>query len=59
MKIRNLPKEHYEHRIDRRTFVNSAVTLAVGAGLAIMTVLSVWILCGHIQPLSPRSEKSA
>jgi ACS family hexuronate transporter-like MFS transporter len=28
---------------------------AVGAGLAIMTVLSVWVLCGHIQPLSPRS----
>ena len=32
---------------------------AVGAGLAIMTVLSVWILCGHIQPLSPRPAKSA
>ena len=32
---------------------------AVGAGLAIMTVLSVWVLCGHIQPLSPRSAKSA
>ena len=32
---------------------------AVGAGLAIMTVLSVWILCGHIQPLSPRSASSA
>ena len=31
---------------------------AVGAGLAIMTVLSVWIFCGHIQPLSPRSAKS-
>ena len=32
---------------------------AVGAGLAIMTVLSVWVLCGHIQPLSPRPAKSA
>jgi MFS transporter, ACS family, hexuronate transporter len=40
--------------------VNSyAPAFAVGAGLAIMTVLSVWILCGHIQPLSPRSAKSA
>ena len=36
--------------------VNSyAPAFAVGAGLAIMTVLSVWILCPHIQPLSPRS----
>ncbi|MEM7611615.1 MAG: MFS transporter [Pseudomonadota bacterium] len=34
--------------------VNSyAPAFAVGAGLAIMTVLSVWILCGKIQPLSP------
>ena len=32
---------------------------AVGAGLAIMTVASVWILCGHIQPLNPRSTGSA
>ena len=40
--------------------VNSyAPAFAVGAGLAIMTVLSVWILCGHIQPLSPRSARSA
>jgi ACS family hexuronate transporter-like MFS transporter len=40
--------------------VNSyAPAFAVGAGLAIMTVLSVWILCGHIQPLSPPSAKSA
>jgi len=40
--------------------VNSyAPAFAVGAGLAIMTVLSVWILCGHIQPLSPRSADSA
>ena len=36
--------------------VNSyAPAFAVGAGLAIMTVLSVWVLCGHIQPLRPRS----
>ena len=40
--------------------VNSyAPAFAVGAGLAIMTVLSVWFLCGHIQPLNPRSAKSA
>ena len=32
---------------------------AVGAGLAIMTVVSVWVLCGHIQPLSPREAKAA
>ncbi len=39
--------------------VNSyAPAFAVGAGLAIMTVLSVWILCGNIQPLSPRSARS-
>lgn len=37
--------------------VNSyAPAFAVGAGLAIMTVLSVWVLCGKIQPLSPRSS---
>jgi ACS family hexuronate transporter-like MFS transporter len=36
--------------------VNSyAPAFAVGAGLAVMTVLSVWILCGNIRPLSPRS----
>ena len=40
--------------------VNSyAPAFAVGAGLAIMTVLSVWVLCGRIQPLSPRSAASA
>jgi ACS family hexuronate transporter-like MFS transporter len=39
--------------------VNSyAPAFAVGAGLAIMTVLSVWILCGHIQPLKPRSASA-
>ena len=32
---------------------------AVGAALAVLTVLSVWILCGHIQPLKPRSAISA
>ncbi|MEL6446598.1 MAG: MFS transporter [Pseudomonadota bacterium] len=36
--------------------VNSyAPAFAVGAGLAILTVLSVWVLCGKIQPLSPRT----
>lgn len=36
--------------------VNSyAPAFAAGAALAILTVLSVWILCGEIQPLSPRS----
>ncbi|MEO1596424.1 MAG: MFS transporter [Pseudomonadota bacterium] len=36
--------------------VNSyAPAFAVGAGLAILTVLSVWLLCGKIQPLSPRT----
>ncbi|MEO0574673.1 MAG: MFS transporter [Pseudomonadota bacterium] len=36
--------------------VNSyAPAFVVGAGLAIMTVLSVWVLCGKIQPLSPRT----
>ena len=40
--------------------VNSyAPAFAVGAGLAIMTVVSVFILCPHIQPLSPRSADSA
>ena len=32
---------------------------ALLTALAILTVLSVWILCGHIQPLKPRSAKSA
>ena len=40
--------------------VNSyAPAFAVGAGLAIMTVLSVLILCPNIQTLSPRSAGSA
>lgn len=40
--------------------VNSyAPAFAVGAGLAIMTVLSVWVLCGKIQPLSPRTVTEA
>ena len=40
--------------------VNSyAPAFAVGAALAILTVLSVWILCGKIQPLSPRSDSAA
>jgi ACS family hexuronate transporter-like MFS transporter len=40
--------------------VNSyAPAFAVGAGLAIMTVLSVLILCPRIQPLSPTSGESA
>lgn len=39
--------------------VNSyAPAFAVGAALAILTVVSVWVLCGHIQPLSPRSAES-
>jgi ACS family hexuronate transporter-like MFS transporter len=41
------------------TVKSYAPAFAVGAGLAIMTVLSVWILCGKIQPLSPRSASSA
>jgi ACS family hexuronate transporter-like MFS transporter len=40
--------------------VNSyAPAFAVGAALAIMSVLSVWFLCGKIQPLSPRSASTA
>ena len=36
--------------------VNSyAPAFAVGAALAIFSVLSVWILCGQIQPLKPRA----
>jgi ACS family hexuronate transporter-like MFS transporter len=39
--------------------VNSyAPAFAVGAGLAIFSVLSVWILCGHIQPLQPKQAAS-
>lgn len=36
-----------------------APAFAVGAALAILTVLSVWILCGRIQPLSPRQAVAA
>ena len=40
--------------------VNSyAPAFAVGAALAILTVLSVWILCGKIHPLNPRPANSA
>ena len=40
--------------------VNSyAPAFAVGAGLAIFSVLSVWILCGHIQPLQPKHAAAA
>lgn len=40
--------------------VNSyAPAFAVGAALAILTVLSVWVLCGKIQPLTPRSAADA
>ncbi|HSG98206.1 MAG TPA: MFS transporter [Woeseiaceae bacterium] len=39
--------------------VNSyAPAFAVGAALAILTVLSVWVLCGHIHPLKPRSAST-
>jgi ACS family hexuronate transporter-like MFS transporter len=39
--------------------VNSyAPAFAVGAALAVLTVLSVWVLCGHIHPLKPRSAKT-
>ena len=41
------------------TVKSYAPAFAVGAALAIMTVLSVWILCGHIQPLSSRSGSTA
>ncbi len=37
--------------------VNSyAPAFAVGAALAILSVLSVWIMCGKIQPLSPKTN---
>lgn len=40
--------------------VNSyAPAFAVGAALAIFSVLSVWILCGQIQPLKPRVADAA
>ena len=39
--------------------VNSyAPAFAVGAALAILSVLSVWILCGHIQPLKPEHTQA-
>lgn len=41
------------------TVKSYAPAFAVGAALAILTVLSVWILCGHIQPLNPRSANTA
>ena len=41
------------------TVKSYAPAFAVGAGLAIMTVLSVLILCPKVQPLSPRSANSA
>jgi ACS family hexuronate transporter-like MFS transporter len=41
------------------TVKSYAPAFAVGAGLAIMTVLSVLILCPRVQPLSPRSADSA
>ena len=41
------------------TVKSYAPAFAVGAGLAIMTVLSVFILCPRIQPLSPRPAESA
>ena len=41
------------------TVKSYAPAFAVGAGLAIMTVVSVWVLCPKIQPLSPRAADSA
>lgn len=41
------------------TVKSYAPAFAVGAALAIMTVLSVWILCGRIHPLSPRPANTA
>ena len=40
------------------TVTSYAPAFAVGAALAILTVLSVWILCGHIQPLKPNLPKT-
>lgn len=40
------------------TVKSYAPAFAVGAALAILTVLSVWILCGKIQPLDPHSTRS-
>jgi ACS family hexuronate transporter-like MFS transporter len=36
------------------TVTSYAPAFAVGAALAVLTVLSVWVLCGHIHPLKPR-----
>jgi ACS family hexuronate transporter-like MFS transporter len=41
------------------TVKSYAPAFAAGAALAILSVLSVWILCGKIQPLKPRSNSSA
>lgn len=38
------------------TVSSYAPAFIVGAALAILTVLSVWFLCGHIQPLKPKSD---
>ena len=40
------------------TVTSYAPAFAVGAALAILTVLSVLVFCGHIRPLSPRSAES-
>lgn len=40
------------------TVKSYAPAFAVGAALAILTVLSVWVLCGHIHPLKPRSAET-
>jgi ACS family hexuronate transporter-like MFS transporter len=40
------------------TVKSYAPAFAVGAALAILSVLSVWILCGKIKPLSPRAASS-
>jgi ACS family hexuronate transporter-like MFS transporter len=29
-----------------------------GGALAILSVLSIWVLCGRIQPLTPRTERA-
>ena len=38
------------------TQTSYAPAFAIGAALAILSVLSVWILCGKIQPLTPNSK---
>ena len=37
---------------------NYAPAFIIGAGLAVLSVLSVWILCGEIKPLKPRSMEA-